>query len=273
MTYRALTTLLLVVASAASPAGAQIVSLDLSSDIVWSDLAAVDDQAVVRLEPPASSVAIDVGSLPTTADLVAYDPLDDGRRLFSLDTAFDLGGGVVAGPEDLVAWNGTVHSLHFDGSAAGVPRGARVDAAAHVRAAGVLRTLVSFDVTVALPGGLVADDEDVVAWNGSTWSLFFDGSEAGVPAALDLDGLDLDPVTQVLYLSFDGSGAIGPVAFDDEDVLAFDGATWSLAFDASDALGASFAVGDLDALGVRTIHVFADGFESGTTIEWSLALP
>lgn len=252
----------------------QIVSLDLSNDVAWtSGAATVDDEGVRRLTIPATVSTIDLGALPGNVDVTAYHLLHDGRRLTSLATFADLGGGVLAGPEDVVAWNGAVRTLFFDGSAAGVPAGAQVDALGWMRSGGVSRTLLSFDVTVALPGGLTAEDEDVVAWNGSTWTLFFDGSAAGVATALDLDGFDRDPVTGVRYLSFDGSGKLGAVDFEDEDVLAWDGATWSLALDGSAVLGASFAAGDLDALGVRTVNLFRDGFETGNTVEWSSVVP
>lgn len=57
------------------------------------------------------------------------------------------------------------------------------------------------------------------------------------------------------YFSFDTSGRIATVGFDDEDIVAFDGSTWSLAYDASATLSSSFAAGDLDAVGVRTINI------------------
>ena len=255
-------------------AGAQILSVDVSNDIAWSDgTATLDDEAARRVTLPATVGTLDLGALPAAADITAYQLLDDGRRVFALDTFVDLGGGLTAGPEDLVAWNGALFALYFDGSLAGIPPGTAIDAVARIRAAGVASTLLSFDVPTALPGGLMADDEDVVAWNGTVWSLYFDGSANGVPENLDLDGFDRDPVSGTRYFSFDTSGRIAAVDFDDEDVVALDGSTWSLAFDASANLGATFAAGDLDALAVRTIHLFRDGFEIGSTLEWSSTAP
>ena len=48
-------------------------------------------------------------------------------------------------------------------------------------------------------------------------------------------------------MSFDTTGTIGGIFFDDEDVVRFDGATWSLEFDAS-AADADWASADLDAV-------------------------
>lgn len=256
----------------ASPA--QVLSVDVSSDTTWTAGAAtIDDEGAQRVTLPSTVSALDLGVLPANADVTAYQLLDDGRRLFALDTFADLGGGVTAGPEDVVAWNGAVYALFLDGSAAGIPTGTMIDAVGRIRSAGVTQILLSFDVPTALPGGLTVDDEDIAGWNGATWTIFFDGSANGIPEGLDVDGFDRDPVNGTRYLSFDTSGRIGSVDFDDEDIVAFDGSTWSLAYDASASLSASFAAGDLDAVGVRTVNIFRDGFEIATTIEWSAAVP
>lgn len=264
----------LLLCAGAAGSHAQILSVDVSNDITWTAGAAtIDDEGARRVALPSVLSTLDLGVLPANADVTAYQLLDDGRRLFALDTFVDLGGGVDAGPEDVVAWNGAVYALFLDGSAAGIPAGTMIDAVGRIRSAGITQTLLSFDVPTALPGGLTADDEDIVGWNGSTWSMFFDGSANGIPESLDVDGFDRDPVVGTRYFSFDTSGRIATVDFDDEDVVAFDGSSWSLAYDASASLSASFASGDLDALGVRTVNVFKDGFEIASTVEWSAAVP
>src|SRR4030095_4256735 len=40
--------------------------------------------------------------------------------------------------------------------------------------------------------------------------------------------------TNPMYASFDGGGTIGGVTFADDDILRFNGSTWSLYFDGSD---------------------------------------
>lgn len=264
----------LLVAAFIGPAAAQVLSIDVSNDITWiAGAATIDDEGAQRVTLPSSGSTLDLGVLPVNADVTAYQLLDDGRRLFALDTFVDLGGGVQVGPEDVVAWSGAVYGLFLDGSAAGIPAGTAIDAIARIRSGGVTQTLISFDLPTALPGGLTVDDEDIAGWNGASWSLFLDGSAIGIPESLDVDGFDRDPVNGTRYFSFDTSGRIASVDFDDEDTVAFDGSTWSLAHDASASLSASFAAGDLDALGVRTVNLFQDGFEIGSTIEWSAATP
>jgi len=264
----------LLLSAGAGGSHAQVLSVDLSNDITWAAGAAtIDDEGARRVTLPSTVSTLDLGTLPANPDVTAYQLLDDGQRLFALDTFVDLGGGVKAGPEDVVGWNGAIYTIFLDGSAVGIPAGTAIDAIGRIRSAGVSQTLLSFDVPTALPGGLTVDDEDLAGWNGSTWSLFFDGSANGIPENLDVDGFDRDPVNGTRYFSFDTSGKISTVDFDDEDVVAFDGSTWSLAYDASATLSAAFAAGDLDALGVRTVNIFKDGFEIATTLEWSAAVP
>jgi hypothetical protein len=108
--------------------------------------------------------------------------------------------------------------------------------------------LLSFDTTVDLGGGLVAADEDVVQWSGASFSLVFDGSAEGIAEGLDLDGAH-DAGGGALGLSFDASGSVGGVSFDDEDVLLFDaaGPSWSLVYDGS-AQHAELTAADVEAI-------------------------
>lgn len=79
--------------------------------------------------------------------------------------------------------------------------------------------LLSFDVTVSLPGGVTAGPADLLRFNGSTYTLFFDGKAAGVPAGLDLDAAHYLESSGLLLLSFGGSGSLGGVTFGKADVL------------------------------------------------------
>ena len=93
--------------------------------------------------------------------------------------------------------------------------------------------MLSFDTAVAF-AGFTAEDEDLVRVSDSSFSLFFDGSAAGVAPGLDLDAAERLSNGHLL-LSFDGSGSLGGVSFDDEDVLEHDpdAGTWELAYNGS----------------------------------------
>ena len=117
-----------------------------------------------------------------------------------------------------------------------------------LRSLGANNLLLSFDTTVAFPT-FTADDEDIVQIHNGVPGLYFDGSAHGVPAELDLDAIDSIGSNGHLLMSFDGSGTIDGIAFNDEDVLEFapESNTWSLSYSGS-AEHAAWAPADLAAL-------------------------
>jgi hypothetical protein len=165
-------------------------------------------------------------SLPDGANLDAFDRLPTGEVVFSTDIPVAIPGlpaPGVAGPGDVVMVATSGPSIVFSASAAGLPPGTDVDAIG-VEANNDL--LLSFDTTVTL-GGVVVDDEDVVRVPalGGPPVLVYDGSAQGVAPGLDLDGLYRDLTTNHLLISFDGSGVLGGVAFNAQDVLDWDPTT------------------------------------------------
>ena len=212
------------------------ITIDLGSTIVTADEdVAVDNQlGVVMLES--------LGALPDASDVIALGFDVNGDRLIAFDTTTLLPGNVVARPGDVVRYDGGSYLIEFDASAAGIPTGVMTDATS--LAPGGL--LLSFDTTVDLGAGLIAADEDLVRWNGSTFSMAFDGSTEGLDASLDIDGAQ-ELGGGVFLMSFDKAGTISTVHFDDEDIVRFDGAAWSMEFDAS-AADSDWAAADMDAM-------------------------
>jgi len=178
-------------------------------------------------------VLANLGSLPSGANLAGYQLLWGGDQLFSLDVPAALPEPLTVEPRDVVRYDGASYSLEFDGSAHGVPSGTAIDA---VTTASDGDLLVSFDTAVSL-SGQTFHPEDLVRFDsgGGTFSSFFDGSAAGVAAGLDLDAAYYLVGPDTLLLSFDGSGMLGGVGFDDEDVLEREilAGNWALAVDAS----------------------------------------
>jgi hypothetical protein len=237
--------LAIVVASAAFAPATQ--SEEISTDITV-DLAgtlATDEDVV---EDAAGTVTkIDLGTLPAASDVTGYSIAPGGDILFALDVSASLPGGVDVTPRDVVRWNGSTYSVEFDGSDNDVPGGAQIDAIGWVEG----DLLLSFNGTVAL-GNVTADDEDLLqlaSTQPADWVLFFDGSAEGVPAGADLDAADLVDASGHLALSFDVSGSVGGLTFDDEDILEFAPQTdaWSKRYDGSTA-HAALAAADVDAV-------------------------
>ena len=223
-------------------------SVDASPDIAVSlpgGLVEGRDVAAIVLLDGSSSV-IDLGSLPAGSRVSAYHRRSATQHLFSLDIPAALGG-VTAWPDDVVHYDsGTAtYSLEFDGGAAGLPQGAAINAVGET-GGGLL--LLSFDTTLDLGGGLVADDEDLVSWDGSAFALVLDGSALGLPAGTDLDAVSALSETALLF-SLDVSTQFGLDIAHDEDVVELDTASgfFSLAWDAS-ASDAAWGPADLQAL-------------------------
>lgn len=220
-------------ASAATPLDWVAASPDVTVTLGFNAQDTADEDVV--FDGLAGLVGLaSLGSIPAEADVAGYDLLANGDQLLCFDTTVVLAGPLTLEPGDVVRRAGSTYSLEFDASANGVPAGTACDALAH-DGSGLL--LLSFDVSVSLPGGVMADDEDLVRLDApSAWTLAFDASAAGVPSELDVDGAHLLPGGNVA-LSFDGSGSVGGVDFDDEDVVEYDPGTttWSLAYDGSAA--------------------------------------
>jgi len=212
------------------------VTIDLGSGVVPADEdVAVDNQlGLVLLE--------NLGALPDASDVIALGLDANGDRLLAFDTTTLLFDGTVARPGDVVRYDGAAYAIEFDSTAEGLPDGVLVDAVS-LQPTGLL---LSFDTTVDLPGGVIADDEDLVRFDGANFSLAFDGSAEGLAAALDIDAAQ-DLGGGAFAMSFDTTGAIDGIVFADEDVVRFDGANWTLEYDAS-AVNASWAAADLDAV-------------------------
>jgi hypothetical protein len=96
--------------------------------------------------------------------------------------------------------------------------------------------------SAATIGGVSAQNEDIISWDGSSYSLFFDGTDVGL-SNFAIDAFSVIAPDQVL-LSFTGAGTIPGVSgtTDDSDIVLFTASslgdttsgTFSFYFDGSD---------------------------------------
>ncbi|WP_413785721.1 hypothetical protein [Intrasporangium zincisolvens] len=136
---------------------------------------------------------------------------------------------------DVYAWNtpSNTFSRSIDVTAApyGVPAAANLDGLSMVDAT---HFYASFSNDTTLPGLGAVQDEDVVYWNGSAWSVFFNGTAHGMTTAQ----LDVDSITVrggVLY--FGTAGAQRPPGVggttDMNDLYSWNGTAYARVWDAS----------------------------------------
>ncbi|MDH3683344.1 MAG: PKD domain-containing protein, partial [Acidimicrobiia bacterium] len=110
----------------------------------------------------------------------------------------------------------------------------------------------------AIVGGVNAADEDILWYDGTAWSLLFDGSDLGVSG--DLNAFHVIDATQIL-MSFTKANTFGGVTIDDHDIALFTATslgenttgTFSLYFD-GDTADLTAPAEDIDA-----VHLHADG--------------
>ena len=118
---------------------------------------------------------------------------------------------------------------------------------------------LSLGSSATLPGNLSVANEDIVAFDGSAFSLYFDGSDVGL-GSFTLDAFTVISATEIL-MSFTSAGTVGGVAMDDSDILEFratslgatTAGTFSMYFVGSD-VGLSTDKEDVDA-----VELLADG--------------
>lgn len=155
------------------------------------------------------------------------------------------------------------YTLPFSPRSVGIPPGVLTDAIADYGE----ELLLSFDTTVSLPsaagGTFTAGKEDLVIAIAGTnmFMMFFDPSSAGIPAGMNLDGAYyLHTTGSRLFVSFDGSGNIGGVSFDKEDVIEynFNTDTYHLAYD-GEARHAGWPPANLLGLGVELANLTVGG--------------
>lgn len=174
--------------------------------------------------------------------------------------------GVPYADEDVVQYDAgnCEWSSVFDGTAAGLPASANVDALA----VDGTDLYLSFLAKLNVPGLGQISDSDVVKWNGSTFSLFFDGSNYGLSvAAEDVDAIAFDTNGDLL-ISTSGAYTVPNLPKgQDEDLLRVDGSALEVYFDGGNnaGLGAEDIVGaDVAANGDIYLSVL-DAFNLGGT--------
>lgn len=154
--------------------GDQLLAFDISIELPDAVIARPSD--VIRRTPGGDySIAFD-GSVEGVPDGARVDAVrvDGNDLLLSFDTTVALGG-ITAADEDVVTFDGANFTLRFDGSAAGVPQSADLDALHFATDSGLM--YVSFDI-----GGTVDaldfSDEDLLRFDpgAGSWALAYDGS-------------------------------------------------------------------------------------------------
>jgi len=142
--------------------------------------------------------------------------------------------GVKHADEDVLKYDGATceWSKIFDGTDAGLPASANVDALAVYDG----DLYLSFAAPVKKVPGLsgTVDDSDVVKYSSGTFSMYFDGSIYGLTtSAEDVDAIAFDGSGKLIVSTTGAYSVDGLPKGQDEDLLRLNGAVWELYFDGS----------------------------------------
>ncbi len=172
------------------------------------------------------------------------------------------GVGGTADDADLYSWNGTAFARVFDASTAGIPGAANVDGLDRTDAT---HFYLSFAADTTITGLGAVQDEDIVFYNAGTWSVYFDGTAAGLTAAnLDIDEFDISGgVLRFSTLGNTNPPGVGGTA-DDADVYSWNGTSFARVWDAT-ANGVP-AAANVDGLAMQDATHFRLSFAADTTI-------
>ncbi len=139
----------------------------------------VQDEDIVYYNNGLWSLWFDGSANGFTGDIDGFD-IVGGTLFFSTDANFSGGDN-----GDIFQWNGGSSYTRVVNLSSG-----NIDGLSYIDST---HFFVSFSSTTTnLPGGLSVQDEDIVYYNGSTWSVWFDGTAAGLTSNnLDIDAFDV----------------------------------------------------------------------------------
>lgn len=161
-------------------------------------------------------------TLPPGTVIDALHRMDNGHWLLSVESQTTLGG-VTALPSDVLELydfpGGYVK--RFDGVAGGVPPGANLDAIFLDGGDGG-DLIMSFDVPSTI-GGQTFEPADLVRFNGSSFSLYFDASAAVPPIPPTTNVTGADRRGSLVILTFDVPTTQGGQTFLPGQLVSWDG--------------------------------------------------
>jgi hypothetical protein len=157
--------------------------------------------------------------------------------------------------------------LALNATSVGVPSGGGaddndVDALKVISGTSTITYYLSFKTATALPTIGTVQDEDIVRWNGTAWSLYFDGTALGLGGSgEDVDAFEILPNGNLIISADDDAVDVpGVTGEDEEDLLqcaptlsggVVTACTWTMYFDGSDVGLATSGAEDIDGVAVR----------------------
>jgi hypothetical protein len=216
-----------------------------------------DDADIYNWSGTCFSRTIDVTAapynLPTSANVDGYSRVDATHFYMSFTGNVNVPGLGTVADEDVVYWNGSMWTLWYDGSAHGLtfPVNLFVDLGATSVVGNTLYFSTNNSISPPGAGGSGAS-ADIYRWNTATdtYTRVVDASTApyNLTGTPNIDGLVYVDATH-FYVSFSATNTAVPGLgnVQDEDIVYFDGTSWSVFFDGT-SVGLTDPNQDIDAI-------------------------
>ena len=118
---------------------------------------------------------------------------------------------------DVVHYEGGQYYKAFNGLTRGIPASVCIDAVTTLPDESIV---FSVDVPVSLEG-TDYQENDLIRWDGVSFSLYFDGSANGIPEGANIDGVHVTP-EGMLHFSLDIPVQLGGIDVKDSDIVGYD---------------------------------------------------
>lgn len=219
--------LLLVLVHCSSASSLCFGGIFLSSDIpvtIGSD--SFEDRDVIFHDESGflSYLAGEAIGIPRGVNIDAFG-FSGSDIVFSVDIPTTLNG-VAYTERDLILYDGSSFSRLLDGAAIDIPHGARIDAATVLSDGSIV---FSLDIPVSLEG-IPFKAHDLIIYNGSSFDLYFSGSDNGIPENANIDGVWVSPEGDILF-SLDIPCSLNGLEVKDKDIIKRSEGSFSLYFD------------------------------------------
>jgi hypothetical protein len=219
---------MLMVAGVSLSHAALFFSTDIPATVGSSSF---EERDIIKYEPPDFSLYLSGSALgiPKGVNINSFG-FSGNNDIFSVDVPTTLGG-MDFTERDLILYDGTNFSKLLDGSAAGIPDGARINAATVLSDGSII---FSLDILSSM-GGLSFKANDLIRYDGSSFSLYFSGSDNGIPESANIDGVWVSASGEILF-SLDIPCSLNGLDVKDKDIVRWSNGSFSKYFDGTVAV-------------------------------------
>lgn len=186
--------------------------------VILADMQTALTSQITEYDPGTSGVASDYAIAEDGLGINAFERIGTDERAFVGDRHFELPSGDLADPRTIVVDNAGSFSVAFDGEAAGIPAGAKIDALFRDSSG---QWVISTDIHVELDG-TVYSDGDLIGYDGESFFLVESEADLGLETSADVTGITQGTGGRWLVALASGGQTLDGLVYFAGDVLLSD---------------------------------------------------